>query len=432
MWHCKTETTPRRRRSRRGEEGVAMVVVLVLIMVITAFGTLHLLSSRANHDMVMLSERSTRALNIAEAGIARTLSQLTRDAATPPDTSFRIQTSFDRGRYVVDVSPLGGRRFLVQSWGEITVARAADGSPTELVRRGLEVIVGPRPASTFSRALASRTSILIDGGATFDSYDSKLGPYFSQADQSDELGTYARPAGHVGSSGSITLSDEGTVVRGDANPGPAGSLQVLDEALHFGNGDPLPEALDLPDLSESEFVQVRDSNSNGYWWASPGVVYDSTTKSLSVPSGESLLLHEGDYYFSSIDIAAGGSFKSLGPANVYLGGNMHVNGGLMGVGDGVPGISILAHPIELPPEGEEGYQGPPHIDLKNIPSIKLTLYAPQYDVLFQGSGDVYGAAVGANVHVNGNRFHYDEALAYDAGQTISQYAKVSWRELGMP
>lgn len=408
-----------------------MVVVLVLIMVITAFGTVHLLSSRANHDMVMLGERSTRALHIAEAGVARTISQLTRDAADPPDSSFRLQSSFDRGRYVVDVSPLGGRRYLVQSWGAVIVARDSDGNPVENVRRGLEVIVGPRPASTFARAVSSRSSIRVDGGALVDSYDSKLGPYFSQVDQSDEHGLYARPAGHLGSSGSLAIDGENTVVRGNANPGPAETLDVTNGATHLGNSDPLSEPLDLPDLSDSEFFQVRDSNSNGYWWASPGVLYDSSTKSLTIPAGESLLLHEGDYYFSSIDIQPGGSFKSLGPANVYLGGNMNVNGGLMN-GDGAPSIAILAHPIELPAEGDEDYVGPPQIELKNVPAANLTVYAPQYNVLFSGSGDVFGAAVGANVRVNGNSFHYDEALAYDSSQASDRYAKVSWRELGLP
>ena len=113
---------------------------------------------------------------------------------------------------------------------------------------------------------------------------------------------------------------------------------------------------------------------------------------------------------------------------------MHATGAIMGVGDGEPGISILAHPIELGSEGEgEGEVEAPHIDLWYNQSMKLTLYAPKYHVHIKGPGDFYGAVVGSSVHIQGSQFHYDEALAYDAGlSTVSEYAKISWRELGLP
>ncbi|MEQ8764180.1 MAG: hypothetical protein RL885_09645 [Planctomycetota bacterium] len=417
--------------ARRGEEGVAMILVLVLIMVITAFGTVHLLSGRANHDMIRLSERSLRALQIAEKGVAHTIYSLTRDGNNPPQADFNLQGSFDGGRYNVDVLFLGANRYLVKSRGEIVSIRDQDGNPLELVRRGLEVVVGPTPSTAFSRALASHEGLTIDQGARIDSYDSKLGPYYTQANQNDMFGTYAREAGHIATTGDIVLSGTNTLLRGNANPGPAGSITVDDGAILTGTSDPLDNALDLPPPTDDEFTRVKGSNSNGSWWATPGVDYDPDTHSLTVPAGESLLLREGDYYFSSITLEPGAMIKSLGQTNIYLGGHLTAHNAQIGFGDASAQISLIAHPVELPAEGEDGYEAP-RIEMTQSISLNMTLYAPEYEVTLSGNGDLFGAMVGKSIHVSGHSLHYDEALAYDGTGVQNGYAKLFWRETGQP
>ena len=64
-------------------------------------------------------------------------------------------------------------------------------------------------------------------------------------------------------------------------------------------------------------------------------------------------------------------------------------------------------------------------------SLCASIYAPLHDVVLNCPAnpvDVFGAAVGATVAVNGPvRFHYDEALAYSA-RLLVRYQSAGWRE----
>ena len=61
-------------------------------------------------------------------------------------------------------------------------------------------------------------------------------------------------------------------------------------------------------------------------------------------------------------------------------------------------------------------------------ALKAAVYAPNGSVQINGNGDVMGSVVGREVIITGNaNFHYDEALAQEAGNTPFKVTR--WREL---
>jgi hypothetical protein len=59
----------------------------------------------------------------------------------------------------------------------------------------------------------------------------------------------------------------------------------------------------------------------------------------------------------------------------------------------------------------------------------FTVYAPNFDVVVGGGGDLWGAIVGHDVSATGgSHLHYDEALGPGAGAALSMLTG-SWAEL---
>jgi hypothetical protein len=118
---------------------------------------------------------------------------------------------------------------------------------------------------------------------------------------------------------------------------------------------------------------------------------------------------------SEIIIAPGGSLK------IYVGGDISLAGN-----------GLFNYTLDASKLGIYGLPSCKNVAISGNASFTAVLYAPQADVVMNGSGvttyDIVGAVVAKTATMNGHfQFHYDEALG--RAKILAKYFPASWQEL---
>ncbi len=392
-----------------GERGTVLIVALVVFVLLAGLCASFLSVSTCTIVEVRTRQERIKAYYIAEAAVSAAIAEITSGADPGGDGVGNFSGEFDGGYYSAVATDNGDR-----TWTLLVAGICGEQS------RVLEVTIKERPSGPFRGMVFGVYGVKVAGDAVCDSYDSLLGPYAAQVS-----GDHARENCDVASNGDITLA--GTVeLYGDVTPGPEGKLIMPGSVFVSGSTCP---------AEENRLIEK-------YTYKPEGI-------DLGMLSGDCTLA-DGTYHCSEIKLT-GGDILHLGclagdRVTLYVDGFISVSGwakiqihkGATAVihhgGDGKAGILLagggMINAAHVPSRCIIYSATAGWVTVAGDSDFHGAIYAPGAPVMLTGTHDYYGAVIGATVEVFGSGLHYDEALGFTAGESLTRYESKSWRELG--
>ncbi len=405
-------------RRSSGEAGMMIIVVSFVVILVAGLSLGFLTNGMAERTSVIHHETSMHALEIAEMGLVHAESRIRGKLAADSDT---LTDTYANGEYEVGIErdPVRRHRWTLK-------ARSGKG----LSERRIEVELRVFQLGDFTHGLFGKQSLDIRSTSTTDSFDSRLGPYLTQAVNVDAYGPYADADAHAGSNGPVGL-DGTSKVRGDAIPGPLSTTTIVGDSSVLGDTVPLEQEVPIPDTPYDEFAAALASNNNGEIGNGQGIQYNAATYSLRVNAGGNVVLSGGTYFFTDLILQGGGMLTINGPSTFYVTGRLNVGGGQLVNPSGLAqNLIVNAHPYALP-------QGHNPSDLQLVvngsASTAMAVYAPERDIMVDGGSPFFGSIVGRSVTLQGGtQFHYDRALGDLSWDRKARVERVYWREATPP
>lgn len=380
-----------------------ITLLLLALLMATSVGVIS--STQTNLKISGNLKFGRQAFYIADAGIHRAWRELDNgdglnnfeEVWSGGMTSFYRNEAFGGGSYAVSVERFSGvlpRRIRIIS---TACFPAADPCPVGHSKSIIESHFKRGPL--FPAAVAALEEVSLAGGVITDSFDSRLAPYDP---------ALAGSHGDVRSNERITLSGKTTAVNGSA---------IASEAVAFIEGARVAgeTARSAPPYRFPHLKPCGPPYSSGA--GITGGSYNAGTGRLEGRAGESIVLADGNYCFSSIDLSEGSSINVSGPVAVQLDGRSRfARGGLAnttGRADNLRIFTTFSHPTDA-------------TVLSGGPRAYASVYAPQSRIEFMGGDDFFGAVVGKSVvSTGGMRFHYDRKLNDDEDGSVQM---VLWKD----
>ncbi|HKA59629.1 MAG TPA: hypothetical protein VKD28_13505 [Gemmatimonadales bacterium] len=240
---------------------------------------------------------------------------------------------------------------------------------------------------TFTSGIFSEGDATISGGGFTDSYNSSVSPYNPAA---------ADSGGSITTNGNIDLSGNPTIIKGDATARGTVSSGVVTGTV-TNNAPPFPTK-EIKPCPSGGFTPAA------YLPSGSGISYNATSGALSLSGGGILTLPSPPsvFYFSSISLSGGSQLYTSGPSTIYVSGSVDFTGGTVVNSTTVPANLAL---VSCGTASTAGWK------LSGGSGAYLTVYAPNHPITLSGSGDIYGALIGASyTSTGGSKLHFDEAL----------------------
>jgi len=267
----------------------------------------------------------------------------------------------------------------------------------------VEMVTG---VSIFKWGIFTENGMTLSGGSGTDGYDSGKGPYnVAGADSTGSMAT----------NGSISMSG-GSMVKGDALAQGTVTGGTVTGDRTSGTA-PFPH---MPNLA---------CPSGGYTPSvppGPGISYSAATGVLTVSGGKNVTLTAPptQYYFSQVVLSGGSTLtvKSGGQhVDIYIANKLDISGGgIVNTSAQPPQLGIWAC----------GIPNATQWTLSGGSGAYFSVYAPSHPIVVSGSGDLWGAMVGASFTASGgSKIHYDEGLA-QAPSKLLMAITGSWAQLG--
>jgi hypothetical protein len=161
--------------------------------------------------------------------------------------------------------------------------------------------------------------------------------------------------------------------------------------------------------------------------AGAGITYVPATGKLTVSGGKNITLPvpPTQYYFSQV-ILSGGSTITMNSggahADIIISDKLDLSGG------GI--VNTSSHPTELGLNACGSPVSPSTWNLSGGSGAYFSVYAPNHPINISGSGDIYGAMIGASYNSSGgSHLHYDEALGRVGNPNALSVFAGSWAQV---
>lgn len=391
----------------KSERGIVLAISLLILTLLVAGAAGAIVSTQLDLNTTGNLRAGRHAFYIAEAGLHQTWRELDRgqdsnnfEAVFTRAMGIAIlsNVSFGGGNYTVMAEQIPGtypRRIKATSLGCFP---AADPCPSGHSRVIIEAHFIREPL--FPCVLCGKEGINISGGAITDSFDSRDAPY--------NLATAGNRA-DVLSNGDITLSGATTLIKGNAVAG--GTVIASEGAIVRGRT--------TDNVSFFSFPPVIPC---GPPFSSPtgitGGNYDPLTGQLRGTGSDDIILANGNYCFSSVELNGNSTLTVSGPVTLSLTGTSSITAG------GIVNTTANAENLKIVTSLLSSDLG---IKIAGGDRVYLTLYAPDARVEVTGGGDFYGAIAAKNVvSTDGAKFHYDTRLKDHENGRVKM---VFWREM---
>jgi predicted outer membrane repeat protein len=374
----------------RNESGIILMITLLLLALLMATSVGVISSTQTNLKISGNLKFGRQAFYIADAGVHRAWRELDNgdrvndfeDVWSGSVTFLYRNEAFGGGSHTVAVekiSEVAPRRIRIISTGCFPAANPCPAGHSKAVIES-HFKRGP----LFPAVVAALEEVGLSGGAITDSFDSRVAPYDPAA-----AGSY----GDLRSNERITLSGNTTAVNGSA---------IASEAVTLVEGAKIAgeTARSAPSYRFPQLRPCGPPYSNGAGIS--GGSYSAATGRLEGQPGESIVLADGSYCLSSINLSEGSVITVSGPVVVQLDSpSRFARGGLANTTGRAENFRIFSN-LSHPTDG---------ITLSGGPQAYATVYAPQSRIEFMGGDDFFGAVVGKTVvSTGGMRFHYDRKL----------------------
>jgi hypothetical protein len=300
-------------------------------------------------------------------------------------------------------------------------------------RATLSLVLERRSESTASAGFFAENGVVVEGGASVFSYDSRQGP-FERQDGTD-------PAeARVGSNADLQVGGaEGrTAIHGDARPGPTGILLQTGSVHITGSIAPATAPTALP------AIDVPSYGSLGNLTAA------STSGSVRTAAGEAS--------YGRIEVSAGGDLVVRGPARLVVSQlRVHAGGRLQFDTSAGPVRLYVTDWLDLAPtstvattdadprsvamlisargtrdrDGDGEPDPPVRLDADGV--LQATVYAPEAAVEIPRSLTVAGAMCAEDLTISsGARVYFDRSLVESAGDGDGLPRLFAWRVVELP
>lgn len=352
--------------------GMMILASLSAAVVETSFQRLNVARS--------MSERG-RALEVAMTGLDLAVFELQKGYDIGGDGIGNSEGSMSGGDYRVTIDPAFG----AGSSYRLSVLGEYGGSS-----QGIELVVASGGSLPFG--LFGRTSLVMGGNASIDSYDASAGTYASQV-----VGTHAGNNGSMGSNSDIIAS--GGLVHGNATPGPA--FQVLGDPTNVtGSTAPALEPYEFEEYNYNPSVASSGTYTGTHMLSNGSFRYDE----LKLVGNHTLTL-SGDvdlYVDGSIAIGGNSQIVVLSGANV----NVHHGSDTIKIaGTGIVNQSALPSNLTIFSATTD------EVKVTGTSDFYGLLYAPDAEFRVQGTSNWFGAVIADRVSLTGTGdMHFDDSL----------------------
>jgi len=398
-------------KARRGSAIVTVMVVLaVLLVLLAAFVRL---VGAAQSEQAQSSDHA-QVLYVADAALNEAYLALENERS--PAIAPEDDRELGRIHYWVESEDLGTRVYALRATAE-----------ERNTRERLELVVREIPDGFFRYAVFGDLGVNFETSSFVDSYDSTIGIYDSQYDQSTG---HAGDFGNVGSNADIMLQTN-TEIWGNANPGPDGEIVESGQNIFVsGSTDPAEGLVDLPP------IQTPAIPSSGN----------------RTVSGSTLVLGPGDVHLGNVSVSAGGKIQIWGPArfvvdDLVMAANTTLeiiaSGGpveIYGTGDfemrsNSNLITRTSRPMDAAfyLSGNNVDGNPRHrVEFNSNSDFIGVIYAPNSAMSIQAMFNVYGSVMARRVDLGSNSaIHYDVSLMFDDDNGPPVFQPLSWRPIGI-
>lgn len=407
-----------------------MITVLVMAAVTAVISAGFLFRSAQEAKLATRSFFQSVVLNLAEAGLEEGLYAINSNAFTSANgwtlvsgstTDYKktLTAGLDfnqaTGAIYVRVDNALSTEPAVTAAGVITIPNQP------LLIKQLRAGVTAR--RLWANSVVGRSNITFDGSASFDAYDSALGPYDPATNRSDQATVATNSTVLV--SGSALVY--GYVATGGSAPAVGGSGRI------YGATSPSSPAVDPSRVRTDFSTNLTDVTAPATGSAySLGTTWPSA--SITLPRTGDVPGANGRYLYTVTNLAVGGSdtLRIKGPVDIVATGNMTVGGSgqieIGGSGSTNPSFNVYAPgtiniggsglvngtvlPKNITIWGTKPAGGTKQsITIGGSGSYQGTVYAPNGNITVNGSGGVYGALIGNAVTISGSgEMHYDLQL----------------------
>jgi uncharacterized repeat protein (TIGR01451 family) len=275
-------------------------------------------------------------------------------------------------------------------------AHASSETAAEVTSAPVDTLV----AGTIPDAVFGRSALAASGQTVTDSWDSSAGTLAATQQPTD---------GDVASNGDIDLSG-GSLINGDATPGPGKAVFLTNTARVTGSTAP---ATALVALNEIDAAPYADNNDNHricrQQGSCDGTSYDSATKTLVV--GGSAVLPTGAYYLCRLDVS--GVLTIAGNVTLWFGAPAACGGRTDPVLFESTGVVSIAsgHTRDFQLRVQGSTADPTAIRITSSSSLTGVVYAPHSTFLIEGHGALLGNATADAAALSGQAVvHIDRAL----------------------
>lgn len=394
------------KRSIGNAKGIVLVTTLLILSLLMGAGTGVIVSTRTDLRTTGNLKRRVKAFYIAQAGLEHAWQELMdgdgvndfRSVYDHSGISILFQRRpFSAGSYSVTAKAISGTNPNQIQVVSSACLPAADPCPTG---HSLAVIEGRFIGeSIFSHTFLAKETITLSGDVLTDSFDSRVAPYAPSR---------AGNAVHLASNGDIFLAGAKTEIRGDVTAGgsvTSRGARVTGVTTHHAPSFKIP-TLHSPCHSTS-------GDGSGI----TGGHYDAHTGQLKGIGSGPIILSDGTYCFSSIDLDGDAKLTVNGPVTIYLFDKSDLSGGQ------VNNTTHLAGNLKIISLHSSPHYG---ITLAGGKDAYMVIYAKNTGVKFTGKKDFFGAVVAARIdNRGGTSIHFDRGLQDDLSVFVK---RISWRE----
>jgi hypothetical protein len=424
-------------RPTKNKQGSALVASLLIVMLVAGMGAGLVQVQSSIMRRQLASTDRTRALYVAEAGLAESFLAISQGKTGNVGTSDDLAL-YDNGLFWVEANKQPNGDIELVSTGLVGSGRFA-----------LSVVVTPPTSPIGTLGFFASESLMIFEESVIDGFDSAVGKFQDQVIANDMTsgGARIRSNGDINIHGSLTapdsrsgarpgggsgavaaVADTETYIMGDVIPGPKGLVTMESGVTVTGKTTPstraaeVPEVL-LPDLAGLGVVEPASPSSYNI---GPGEVL---LEAVQVPTGiTASLVGPVTLVTKSLRLESLATLNfdaTHGPITVYVLNDFTLkqDSKLGHVAGGADQISVFLDELS-----EANNSVAPTIDLSGgYGEFHGAIYAPASDIRVPSTIRIYGGLVAKNLVLEaGSRVTYDESLHSNVAGVASLPELKSW------
>ncbi|MBI3818695.1 MAG: hypothetical protein HY286_08400 [Planctomycetes bacterium] len=412
--------------NKRGRErGSSLVMALILTTISLALSGAAMVTLTARSAYVRSSIDGTRALLLAESGLAIARSELLSNVDSGTDGIGDAGGSFAGGKYLTTSAKLDATHYKIISTGRFDLRRTSVESVVEIL---------PASAGPFSYGFFGSQFVTFSGGAMSDAFNSSVAPYVAL--NTDANGTlYDFTGGDIGSNSTITMNGAKTVVHGNAAPGVASSVTTNGGSKVYGQTTPAkaPVLLANPDagpILDPVTGKVKASAMDYSTFVKVGNITISASGDFSLTAHAVLTIPPGDWWINSMSLTGNSTLQisAGGAVRIYCAHAFDTSGG------GLLNPSLLAKNLQIYGLGDASVNSGDIIKMSGGSNMYAGVYAPKMPFTVTGGGDLWGAVTAASItNTGGSRLHHDiDIKGVGNTNTKSTLKQISWRRIAVP